>query len=115
MMWFSIFGIFVSFLEVWLGIGGFFLIELNGLKQLIDLRCESGIMNKESVWEAHGTLGELYITAHIVVIMIYFTIYYIVFLVIPWKFDRVIKTPKEVIILLSIFIRSKKRKKSRKN
>ena len=87
---------FVAFYEAILGFIGLVVIEWPFVKPLVDISCLKGIRGKQSVWKSNNGGAEIFVTLHIVMIMIYWTIYYIVFFIIPYKFNRIKKTPDEL-------------------
>lgn len=53
-------------------------------------------MLAESVWEPRNMPATMFVTLHVVVVMLTATLYYIVFMIIPMKFDRIKKNQREV-------------------
>lgn len=49
-----------------------------------------------SVWEAGHMISEMFITLHVVLTMMYATLFYIVFFFIPYRHNRIKKTTKEI-------------------
>lgn len=58
--------------------------------------CLAGITGNFSVWESHHMISEMFITLHVVLIMLYSTIFYIVFYYVPFRHNRIKKTTMEI-------------------
>ena len=96
MLWLFIIGFLCGLYEVLMGLIGIFVLEIDVVKQFMVLKCINGITGNQTKWNAKSMPAEMFLTLHVVIIMFYSTIYYIVFFFIPFKFDRIKKNLREV-------------------
>ena len=54
-------------------------------------------LDSSSVWHAKGLPGELFVTGHMLMTMIYITLYLFVFWKLPYYNGQILKTEKEII------------------
>lgn len=73
-----------------LGVLGTWVIEIPIVEKHVKLECKKGML-AESVWEPRNMPATMFVTLHVVVVMLTATLYYIVFMIIPMKFDRIKK------------------------
>ena len=91
MRWRFVIGGMAGFYSVLLGLAGTFVIHKI---KAVDMTCEKGAFSY--YWKPGSTLADLFITLHLIIIFMQATFFYIVFFFIPYKFNRIKKTPKEV-------------------
>ena len=78
------------------GFIGVFVIDGYDLGAFFGLYCEEELQ-EFAVWkDPENILGEMFSVLHVVLIVMYSTLQYIVFYILPYKFDRIKKTTKEV-------------------
>ena len=92
MMWFVIVNFLCGCYEGIMGSLGLTLITTKTAKNYLKLECTKGIKDNYAIWEGHNPAAELYITLHIVIVMFYCSMYYVVFFVVPFRFNRIKKT-----------------------
>jgi len=71
---------------------GIFVFEIDAVKNFLKLECHEGVGGASAVWETEHMPAEMFVTLHVVLIMFYGTIYYIVFFFIPFRHNRIKKT-----------------------
>ena len=117
MLWNSIIGFLCGLYELMLGVIVVFILDFLNLQEWFGLKCIKGLTTL-AVWDEPTKFpGEAFSVLHTVIIIMYSTLQYIVFYVIPFKFNRLKKTPKEVLLLFNshrLRQTSKRRKKSGK-
>ena len=100
MLWNSIIGFLCGLYELMLGVIGVFILDFLNLQEWFGLKCIEGLTTL-AVWDEPTKFpGEAFSVLHTVIIIMYSTLQYIVFYVIPFKFNRLKKTPKEVLFLI---------------
>jgi hypothetical protein len=105
MLWLFIVGFICSLYELLMGFIGIFFADVQ--TQQLDwfrLTCKPGIRHQGTVWDAPDPASEMFLTLHTVVIIMWSMIHYVVFFIIPFRFNRIMKTPAEVILYLLIII-----------
>jgi len=55
------------------------------------------VCHNSDVWHTKGLPSELFVTVHMLITMLYITLYFIVFWIIPFSNNQIIKTPKEIV------------------
>ena len=68
-----------------------FIMRKDQVRAVIRVECENKV-----VWKPEGFLGELFVTAHMLITMIYLTQYYVSFFTIPYRCNQIKKTQKEL-------------------
>lgn len=82
--------------ELAMGGVGVVLIDWFDLNEFFGIECIEGVHGM-SVWDEPSEMpGEIFLVLHTVIIIMYSTLQYIVFYMIPFRFNRIKKTNKEV-------------------
>jgi hypothetical protein len=100
MLWLFIVGFLCALYEVLMGFLGIFFVDVwDDTLDWFILRCTPGIRGQGhgTVWRADTGVADLFVTLHTVVIIMWSMIHYIVFFTIPYRYNRILKTDKEVI------------------
>eukprot|EP00347_Sterkiella_histriomuscorum_P009943 403339277 len=93
---FSIVNLLWSTYGLVMGALGIIVMEIPVVKNLAKLECQQGITGNMSVWESGHMISEMFITLHVVLVMLYATLFYIVFFYVPFRHNRIKKTNKEI-------------------
>jgi len=69
-----------------------FVLRIPSVKDFFHVSCRGG-----EIWIPEKSfMGELFVTAHMLITMLYITLYYITFWTIPFRCNQIEKTPAEV-------------------
>ena len=85
-------GIIWGFIQIVIGSICTFVLRIPQVKTFFNVHC----IHRGDVWEPHSFFGELFVTGHMLITMLYITLYYIIFWTIPFQCNQVDKTPREV-------------------
>ena len=84
-------GMLWSYIQVIIGSICVFVIPIPSVKPVFAVECR-----KDIIWIPHAFMGELFVTAHMLITMLYITMYYITFWTIPFRCNQVAKDSDEV-------------------
>lgn len=71
----------------------FMMIWSSAFRTIFNVECDH---IDPTVWEPHGLPAELYLGANMMFTMFYITLYYVLYWIIPYAYNQVAKTEKEV-------------------
>lgn len=91
-LWLTVICFLCGIYAVCMGSLGIFVLEIDQVKDFVKLECHRGVGGAKAVWETKHMIAEMFITLHVVLVMFYGTIYYIVFFFIPFRHNRIKKT-----------------------
>ncbi|CDW72677.1 UNKNOWN [Stylonychia lemnae] len=94
-LWLTVICFLCALYSLCIGILGIFILEIDQVKKFMKLECHSGVGGIKAVWETEHSVAELFITLHVVLVMMYGTLYYVVFFFIPFRHNRIKKTQRE--------------------
>jgi hypothetical protein len=76
------------------GICQLYLLRNEAFSEVFVIHC--GVHGDFSVWEPDGLPGELLVSDHMMFTMFYITFYYFLYWIVPYRFNQIKKTQKEV-------------------
>lgn len=76
------------------GVGQLYLLRYQPFEDVFVIHC--GVHGDFSVWEPDGLPGELLVSDHMMFTMFYIVFYYTLYWIVPYRFNQIKKTQKEV-------------------
>ena len=83
--------------SVFLGLYALTLALLGSFKDTpyLELECREGLRNM-AIWEAGNVISEIFLSMHPTIILMSSTFDYFIYFSIPFRLNRILKTPKEL-------------------
>ena len=104
-------GILCTLYEFMMGAIGVYLVDYFTIDNLnFVLNCKTSLRGYTTVWDPVSGLADFYVTLHTVVIIMWSMIHYIVFFIIPYKFNRIKKTKRELENILKVKLKKHSKK-----
>ena len=114
--WRFVMGFFASIYQLMLGIFGVYALKITAEGNTFGITCHEGLFgpNDMSLWVIKKSKGDVFITLHVIILVIQSSLNYVVYFFIPYKFNRIKKTTNEVITLSPLIHIDWKRENSKK-